>query len=219
MSKITDKVSSVTGSRIKIEMPEHDVAGEEVDPVAFAVGEREHMVTYIEERKESKGKIVTIAINSFVSAGIGKKTILNRGACVMSIINLLKVSGYETRIVVVNHSSSDSYHHSIYTEVQKEGEYIDEDVIAFVMCHPSFFRRITFSIGEHYESDHVVNSGFRSSGSYGSPASLSDIVEADILFDKIDLSSYKDIKCCSDKVIAMLKACPNVDIKFNEGES
>jgi len=220
MHKITEQIESFVGSKMRIEIPEYDVSGEEVDPVAFATGELEHMVTYDTEESDKQGKIVTIALNPTISAGVSVNQITNRGACVLAIIDLLKKSGYETRLVIVSSFScygSAVRGHVFYIHAQDPGQYIDEDIISFVTANPSFFRRIIFSLCEHLEKDHVGNT-YYSGGGYGTVGKIKGLVDADIIFDGMPLNEYQGVEDCSDKVIAMLKACPNVDIKFSDEE-
>lgn len=118
--------------------------------------------------------IVRIDYSHNVLSGVEAKSIMLRGAAVLSFAHDLEAQGYSVELRIVGASQASDYvstrsfksktqifrHSIIYKEA---GQPIDLDRAAFALAHPAVFRRLTFSL---YEQQPEIQAAF--SFGYGS---------------------------------------------------
>lgn len=126
-------------------------------------------------------KKVDIYMNTSYSAGSSKSAIFNRGAIVLSLIEILEALGFSVDFHLFEMSySGDMIHYSDYL-LKKENERLNPQKLYFPLCHPSWIRRLNFRLVE--ETPDIRSSWSRG---YGSPCKL-NIMKKIINLQKNDI--------------------------------
>lgn len=115
-------------------------------------------------------KFVNVYLNISYNCGTNRNAIFNRGIIVQSIVDSLQDKGYSVRFktfICVN--NGDEIIFSTFN-LKGEGEKLNIKKTYFPLCHPSFFRRLVFSL---MESTPVVNWDW--DDGYGYPSKLNII--------------------------------------------
>ena len=130
-----------------------DVAGAYPLVPAAVAGDPMCMFTVGQDVIKTK-PVVRIIVNSFVSAGISHKVIMNRGAAILSWVDALEAMSVRCEIYVScigganNSSGLGPDYVSLGCYAKRAEEVVDLDRLAFVLVHPAFFRRIQFAVME-----------------------------------------------------------------------
>lgn len=142
---------------------EYDVAGAFPLVPLYLTGDPAHMVDF-PGIHTATSPVVRIDYSNSVSAYITPKSIMLRGAAVLSLCNMLERRGYsvELRLVESAQVGSDIMRCSII--YKKAGRPFDLDSAAFAIAHPSTLRRLNFAI---YEQHPEIQAKFHST--YGYP--------------------------------------------------
>ena len=158
----------------------HDIAGSMPDVGRFLAGVPDNMMTW--SRIESHAPAIRIVINQAASSGISSEQIMNRGAVVCALIDLLESSGKRCEIVAVAAVADDwsAYRHKLEIAVmlKQADEPLQIDKVAFMLAHPAALRRIGFALMETLPEDFRHTIGITPTGDYGTPVNSDD--EADI---------------------------------------
>lgn len=123
----------------------YDVAGEFPDVGAYCAGEPEHMVWQDADRADVQ-PVVKIAFAGSASCNVKGREIINYGIAALSYIDALQTSGRSVEI----------YWHSYLRDtkgamcclrvaINNTAAPIDADRLAFMLAHPSMFRRLGFA--------------------------------------------------------------------------
>lgn len=139
----------------------NSVVGFMPDVPAYLAGEVESMMTT--ENLLPEMPVVSIGINIGGHSGICSKTFRNRGAAVVSLIDKFESEGKRVELVAcvgIRHERS-SVDWSMV--IKQSDEHWSPETIAFVCCHPAFFRRFLFMVIEW----HLPKS---TSNGYGKPS-------------------------------------------------
>lgn len=152
-----DKVAS----HIEREYPVYDVEGTGLDVARYLEGEPECWLRM--EYRESEGpghKRVRVVLNGSVSAAVRAETIQGKGAAVVALVQLLEYAGHSVELIWVNaivrdykSDTIDSPAHSSGVTVVKlkaAEQPVDVARVAFALAHPAMFRRLGFSVMEHW---------------------------------------------------------------------
>lgn len=164
-----NRMYRAVGEKVKKTAIEYGVSGSVVDVGRFCSGEPECFMEFTEQVVDGPGRILTITVNLFLSCGIDDQTVFLRGAGVMTLVDALEEAGYSVaingRLFVKN---KNRHTEDFLFPIKRPGEAVESDRLAFIMCHPAFFRRLLFSVGEHLKPfrDHV---GYHDSSYYGCP--------------------------------------------------
>ena len=125
----------------------YDVAGDEVDVGRFVSGEPENMLTFDTVTVSGPGPVVSLVVNLTASAAISARAYFARGAAVMVLVDALENAGRRVELSVVasvgSHASAAT--DTIRVLIKQADQPLDRDRLAFVVCHPAFFRRLCFS--------------------------------------------------------------------------
>lgn len=132
----------------------------------------------------------------------------NFGSKVISIIDFYESNNIRTRITSRQITSTDFTEYSISVidvTVKDHGQFVDMNRLAFVLCHPSFLRRILFSVEERHPENIIKNFGYYEGGGYGIPVSAlltqEEIDEGCLLLNHENIDKYMD----SEKLVEILK--------------
>lgn len=148
----------------------YDVSGDEPDITRYLANEPENMLVFTQE-EDLDHKQVHLLVNCSYSGGIPTNIIYNRGAVIVTLINKLEDLGYRVKLDICDISKSSSGELiRILIQVKDYFEQTDIDRIAFCLCHPSFLRRILFSVYESLPQNLVDEFKFYYGGDYGEPS-------------------------------------------------
>ena len=81
---------------------------------------------------------------------VSAKSLMLRGAAVLSLCNQLERRGYSIEICLAAHTVSSDHSFDTRITVKRAGEPIDLDRLAFSLAHPSTHRRLRFSLLEQH---------------------------------------------------------------------
>lgn len=143
----------------------YDVTGELLDVGRFASGEPEHWGNWEHTLTEGKGtKHIHIVVNVIASAGVSSEVLMQRGAAVAALINLLELAGHRCKVDMVCADGCNGFHYEIRTAVKEYDETLDLDRVTYAVAHPSVLRRHFFSavelLPEDYRRGLNVGSGY-----------------------------------------------------------
>lgn len=186
-----------------------DVAGAYPIAALAAAGDPCSMVDLapIEDRVRP---IVRLVIQRGASAAYEVDEFTNYGAAVLSYVEGLEAAGFRCEITVAFCSDFHESGDSVITVVVKRAEETMEfDRMAFVMTHPSFFRRICFAVMESTE----VLSGWliRHSYGYSRNPKASEFDHDQVLVPGVNMvnpgaKELKSVKACLAHVGPMIEA-------------
>lgn len=121
---------------------EYDVCGDDVDVSRFLSGEPENMMRYTTEERQG-GKILSILIQGGASSTVGLTEILNRGAAILALTDILETAGY--RVELQYASCAHVYGKGEYVTVQfalkRSQDGLDVTRLTYSLCCASMFRR------------------------------------------------------------------------------
>lgn len=129
----------------------YGVAGGSVNVGRMLAGHPAHM----RSRPRQPGKrVVTLFVETFMSAGIDPDNAIIRAALIARIADAMEREGYSCEIVAIVTTTSDmgssattGHQHAI--TLKQAGERLALPDIVFALGHPSFFRRMVFaSVGD-----------------------------------------------------------------------
>lgn len=148
----------------------YDVAGDEPEITRYLANEPENMLVFTQE-EDLDHKQIHLLVNCGYSGGIPHDVIYNRGAVVVTLISKLEDLGYRVKLDICEITKSSKGNIvKVLIQMKDYNEQIDIDRIAFCLCHPSFLRRILFSLYESFPKNIVIEFGFLSGGDYGEPS-------------------------------------------------
>lgn len=97
---------------------------------------------------EPNYQVVNIYVNIACSCRVSTSAIYNRGSIVLSIIDALEKTGYGVRLILFDFSIQNKEACLYYFNIKDETENLNIKKAYFVLCHPSFLRRIIFRLTE-----------------------------------------------------------------------
>lgn len=145
-----DKVSSLIAKHDMV----YDVEGIGFDVARLLDGEPEHWVRWEEKIVEGPGsRIVRIALNQTVSAGVSADVIEAKGAVASALVELFEYSGTRCELWLVARYQDHGYHITSRVLVKAADQPLDLPRVMFALAHPSSFRRLSFSFVERCHED------------------------------------------------------------------
>lgn len=130
-----------------------DVTGEWFDVGKIATGEPECCGSEFDFGDSVTDRVVSIRLNTSVSASINANIICARGLAVLVAVDLLESCNIRCEVIVGNSSRQGGVKDETVecnVVVKKAGEQVEPNALAFNIAHPSFFRRFGFRFGELY---------------------------------------------------------------------
>jgi hypothetical protein len=171
---------------------DYDVAGDEPDIDRYLAGEPENMIDYHIDPANS-GRNLKLIVNASQSAYVGAETITRRGVAIALAMDMMTAAGYGVGLEMAERSEGYGRRDGKDITVEyripvvESGGFVDLDSMTFCLVHPSFLRRLIFSLNEHEPDDIRDAMGYHESGGYGRPRSL-DLSEDEraVVVDKDD---------------------------------
>lgn len=124
-----------------------DVTGQFIDVGRYLTGEPEVFGAEYDDGESNSARVVSIRLNSCVSASVSKESIIARGVTALVAVDLLESCGIRCE-VILSQATESSTHVDHNVVVKKPSEPVDVDRLAFWLAHPSAFRRFGFKAME-----------------------------------------------------------------------
>lgn len=124
-------------------------------------------LSMINKEKKARKKI-DIYINTSYSGRTSSSAIFNRGAIVLTLIEILESLGFNVDLHLFEMSAIGNQVHNSDFILKKETERINPQKLYFPLCHPSWIRRLNFRLIET-----TPNINYSWDDSYGCPSNLS----------------------------------------------
>lgn len=161
-----------------------DVTGDFIDVGRVLSGEPECCGQEFDHGDTVSKKVVSIRLNQCVSGAVSADAIAARGVAVLVAVDLLESCGIRCEVICSTATEGHGLHLTANVTVKRPNEVVDPDRLAFIVAHPSSFRRFGFRWMELY--------GHSPAGCH--PAAVSDYgrregtVEIDQILSAVDLS-------------------------------
>lgn len=126
----------------------YDVTGSFVDVGRFMSGEPECFFTESQEYGNINNPIVKIIANLSASASVSSEHLFLRGAAVAAAVDILESLGRRVEVYAASSHIIGKNIYNIMVMVKKANQPLDIDRLAFAIAHPSFYRRLMFSLME-----------------------------------------------------------------------
>lgn len=150
-SKMSDAIDAAkfvqTNSTHRAE--ELDVGGAYPFVPAAAAGDPMCMVRVGLEQSKTK-PIFRFMVGGFISSGVQSDAIMRRGAAILSWVDKLEAEGGRCELLYNLTCAGGDLKYTISTAIKRADEPLDIDRAAFVLAHPSMFRRIAFGCYERH---------------------------------------------------------------------
>lgn len=195
-------VEKIIGNVIKKNTTYNSVVGFQPNVPNYLKGIPIDMIAEKPTRKSQK--ILNIVINVTVSCGISAESYQKAGAYYYAIIDLLEKSGYRCNVYVMIAEDDDRDNIYLMLRAKTDREPFNKEKIAFLLAHPSFFRRVGF---KWIESCNCKSEPTRYG--YGTPITnnkkIKDIVDKELKADFMIWSIQDDYKVEIETIIKKLK--------------
>ena len=132
-------------------------------------------------KKSEARKKVNVYMNTSFYGNTSKEAIFNRGAIVLSMIEILENMGFSVDLHLFEMSTVDTMMHFSDFVLKSENERMNIQKLYFPLCHPSWIRRLNFRL---IEVTPDITSSW--SNGYGRPSDLSTMKKV-IDLDKNDI--------------------------------
>jgi hypothetical protein len=174
----------------------YDVEGVECDVATALSGEPEFMMRWEPRMEQGEGKLCRMVINIGVSGSISKRSIMARGSVLVSLVQLLEYAGI--RCEVTTFSGVDDAI-GTWVRVKNADQPLDMPRLAFALAHPSFNRRVMFSVWEQYPE--------KFDNSYGCPENITDKgdIYAPCMYSGTEECNWNDEIAVKTWIISKLK--------------
>lgn len=148
-----------------------DVAGDEPDIGRYLAGEPEDMIEFFLQ-PNTRGRNVKLVVNASQHAFVSADAITRRGVAIAAVLEAMSTAGFGIALEVVERCESSGYSKTAVEyriPIIKAGEYFNIDSLAFALTHPSFLRRLLFTLNESESSDLRDDMGYWNGRGYGRP--------------------------------------------------
>ena len=193
-----DRVASM------LEQPRYlyDVEGTDFDVNRVLSGEPEVWLQEYHENVPAPGKVIRLVYNGGASGGVPTSVITARGAVAAALVTLLEHAGHSVELEVRDESVSGKTLR-MGVLVKRAGQPLNLGEVAFALAHPSFLRRLVFSLMEHSPTDFWPSF----SSGYGRPDTTPKELQGDIYLDRMMFgeTQWLDEKTATDWIVAELK--------------
>jgi len=167
---LSEKLKAAITSEMTAPGLVYDVVGDVPDVGEFMAGTPEHMLAF--QEVPTTARVVRVVVGSGARASVSADSMIARGACVCAAIDAIESAGVRCEIVVGKATrfmrAKTEFIWEAYITVKAADEPLNMDRLAYVLAHPSFFRR---QLWQAYELENAeALAGMRNdlnSGRYG----------------------------------------------------
>lgn len=162
-------------------------------------------------------KKIDIYMNSSFYGGTSSEAIFNRGAIVLTLVEILESLGFSVDFHLFEMSTVGNQMHFSNFVLKKDNERLNPQKLYFPLCHPSWIRRLNFRLIE--ETPNITSSWV---SGYGKPSDLEtmkqiiDLKSNDIIIPTIDelgINGY-DIIDDTNSLFNYINSLPEKDFEL-----
>lgn len=148
MRAIAEGIEGEMGNQMEAKQVCHDVCGQALDVAAYLSGQPECFMDLQQVQRAGAGRVVSIVLNNTSCKDTKSVTYLNRGAALLSLIDILETAGYRCDLTVFCSFCNDNYSHEfvVMIPIKAGNEPANVERIAFALGHPAFTRRAVYNI-------------------------------------------------------------------------
>lgn len=166
-------------------------------------------------------KKIDIYMNSSFYGGTSSEAIFNRGAIVLTLVEILESLGFSVDFHLFEMSTVGNQMHFSDFVLKKDNERLNPQKLYFPLCHPSWIRRLNFRLIE--ETPNITSSWV---SGYGKPSDLEtmkqiiDLKSNDIIIPTIDelgINGY-DIIDDTNSLFNYINSLPEKDFELKPVE-
>jgi len=165
-------------NRATVFADDYDVTGHTLDVGEYLAGNPTHWIGESDEEPEQQ-PILRVCVHIGRRANIPAKSVMLRGAAVLSVVDSLEAAGRRVELYALWGNKSNGHEAFFETCVKKAEDHWSPSSVAFSLCHPAFSRRLMFRMAEGYEEISRLSRGF---GNSIDPHELSQ--EYDLFFER-----------------------------------
>lgn len=167
-----------------------DVTGEYLELGEYLSGEPECMVNM---QMEVEAPVVNILFEISTNGGTAPRYIINRGAAILRVAQMIENSGQRVCIYGSNFSKAGTEFHGQIICLKHADQNFDLHSLSYALVHPSMLRRHTFRCTEGLPEEHAskYEHGYGRSMGLREIEDLGDsIMDVDLYIDVLDNSSF-----------------------------
>lgn len=210
---LTDGIFNHVSSMIERVEVSHDVEGHSIDVGRFVEGEPECWIKFENViQEDSNGhRLVRLVLNGAVSAGVSKDIIIQKGAAVVALAELLEYSGFRVQIDLIFLIGSHIDNHILLSKtiLKQYDQNLDINIITYALAHPSCARGLNFSIEEQFPKAIRTKYDISIYGGYGMPTDKvnDETLKGDIYIGSshAENSAWKNKTACDAWIIEQLE--------------
>ena len=180
IKQLATSLKPIEGEKADRHVAKFCEAGDEVDIDRYVSGEPECMMDYELTQVPAAGRVVKIVLQISASEGVDAGQYFMRGAAAVMLADLVEQSGLRSEIIVAAGNCCGKNTAEFTIVVKRPDQPLELDRLAFVLAHPSMFRRFIFRIIEQFPRK-TFDAHF--SSSYGRPINVEvgDAIQVDAL--------------------------------------
>lgn len=149
MQAVRDEVERNVLEQVVQPQVRRSVSGSDIDMGAYLAGAPENMLEWEPHTQTADG--VRIVVNGGMLAGVASPVVMARGAVIVSLLHALQIANVPADLYL-SFCSGGSYDHrashKVLIHASRPGEEVDIERLAFMIGHPSMFRRLIFAMRE-----------------------------------------------------------------------
>lgn len=147
VSKVRSRLDRAVDSLLaaRVQQMAFAVEGEWVDVGRLAMGDPECCGYWDDNGEDKPKKIIKIVANICVSCGVSTEAMYARGAACVAAVDLLETLGYRVELWAGVGCDRGDERLDSQVLLKDSGQPVDTDRLAYVLCHPAFFRRVYFA--------------------------------------------------------------------------
>ena len=138
---------TLSGGELPSQFIVNDLQGFAPNVPAYLSGVPDDMFDIIEQ--DSGDKLLRVAVHVGRYSECDQKTILRRGAAIMSVLSQLALEGYSIELWAIWRNCNSEGSVSIETCVKHGNDHWSPESVAFALCHASFQRRLCWRVAEN----------------------------------------------------------------------
>ena len=173
--------SRIAPQLVEKQTSQYDVTGHTVDVGRFVTGEPECMLEFAPIEVEGQ-RHVNILIDTRLAHTVPSRAVENRGAAILAIVEALRQSGCLVTLDAIGCHGDGGRRVRYDVHVVTAGTIIDTDMLAFMVVHSAYNRRIVFAMMEHLPADWRRSLNVTPEGGYAFGYELSRVEQEGLVY-------------------------------------
>lgn len=158
---MVDSIANAVGSHVQIPtycVTDDPAFAETFDVGALTMGDPDHWIAPVYTDATMAGaRVITIAANVSVNAGVSHDAIIRRGALAVAIVEALELASYPVELIGVEVGVREEDRAEFRFPIKPAGQPLDRDRALIALAHPSTQRRACFALYENCPDQRIYN--------------------------------------------------------------